>query len=204
MVQVIRDGFSTAIEKVESIEKLVESKEKLVASKDETIAKLVASKDETIANIEKLVASKDVIIAKTSKEVLQAKGLMNVRSIYELFLRHCFDELMKLGFFKSGTKFNASDFVFKIWNSSTPTYTYTAASGSTIPAAAHKTIAFLEKARNCKLDLPSLYKTLSNEIHGSPWCGDSVTVYKSAMTTEEGCIVDYVVGEMSLPFSVVL
>ena len=195
MVQVIRDGFSTAIEEVESKEKLTE---KLVASKDETIAsieKLVASKDETIA-------SRDVIIAKTSKEVLQAKGLMNVRSIYELFLRHCFDELMKLGFFKSGTKFNASDFVFKIWNSSTPTYTYTALSGSTIPAAAHKTIAFLEKARNCKLDLPSLYKTLSNEIHGSPWCGDSVTVYKSEMTTEEGCIVDYFVGEMSLPFSV--
>ena len=184
MVQVIRDGFSTAIEEIEN-------KDKLVASKDETIA----SKDETIA-------SRDVIIAKTSKEVLQAKGLMNVRSIYELFLRHCFDELMKLGFYKPGTKFNVSDVVFKIWNSSTPTYTYTAASGSTIPAAAHKTIAFLEKARNCKLDLPSLYKTLSNEIHGSPWCGDSVTVYKSEMTTEEGCIVDYFVGEMSLPFSV--
>lgn len=134
MVQVIRDGFSTAIEEVETKEKLVESKDETIASKDE------------------IIAGKDVIIAKTSKEVLQAKGLMNVRSIYELFLRHCFDELMKLGFFKSGTKFNATDFVFKIWNSSTPTYTYTAASGPTIPAAAHETIAFLEKARNCKLD----------------------------------------------------
>ena len=45
--------------------------------------RVIASKDETIA-------SRDVIIAKTNKEVLQAKGLMNVRSIYELFLRHCY------------------------------------------------------------------------------------------------------------------
>ena len=111
------------------------------------------------------------------------------------------DELMKLGFYKPGTRFNVSDIVFQIWNS-TPTYTYTAAAGSTIPAAARKTIAFLEKARNCKVDLPSLYVTLSNEIHGWPWCRDSVAVYQSDITTEERCIVEYFVGEMSLPFSV--
>ena len=126
---------------------------------------------------------------------------MNVRSIYELFLRHCFDELMKIGFLKPGTKFNVTDFVFKIWNSNTPTYTYTAAAGSTIPAAARKTLSFLEKARNCNVDLPSLYVTLCREIHGSPWCGDYVAVYQSDMATEEGCIVEYFVGEMSLPFS---
>jgi hypothetical protein len=142
--------------------------------------------------------SKDLIISKTNKEVFQAKGLMNVRSIYELFLRHCFDELMKLGFLKPGTKFNVTEFVSKIWNSNTPTYTYPAAAGSTIPAAACKTITFLEKARNCNVDLPILYVTLCREIHGSPWCGDSVKVYQSDMEKEESCIVEYFVGEMSL------
>ena len=189
----------------------IENREKLLDT-------IIASKHEIVANKDEIIANKDVIIAKSNKEVLQAKGLMNVRSIYELFLRQCFDELIKTGFIKAEEKFNVSALVNKIWARNTPTYSHTTtmataavtavgksksktpvvATAVSIPAAAVKTIAFLKAARNCNCDLPSLYVTLCREIHGSLWNGESVAVYQSDMVMEESCIVQYFVGEMSL------
>eukprot|EP01035_Chromulina_nebulosa_P029942 gene29942-39753_t len=146
----------------ENREKLLDA---IIASKDA----IIASKDAIIVNKDAIITNKDAIIARTHKEVLEAKGLMNVRSIYELFLRQCYDELIKTGFIEAAEKFNVSAFVKNIWARNTPTYSHitttTAAAAVTavgkrksktpvkatagsIPAAAVQTIAFLEAARN--------------------------------------------------------
>ena len=145
---------------------------------------LTQKKEELVARIK----DKDDLIASKDQQLLQVRGLLNTRGIFEHYLWNCFLELQGLGALRADETFVVTNFITKL---SKPTFF--------IPPAATTTIEFFTKVQKCGCgDLVVLYRDLSAVIHGMPWCGPSVKVYTDEMTLEQACVVKFIAKKLKL------
>mmetsp|Transcript_17026 Transcript_17026/g.24638 ORF Transcript_17026/g.24638 Transcript_17026/m.24638 type:complete len:261 (-) Transcript_17026:120-902(-) len=169
----------------------------LKAADDAKVAALEAkreaieAKKEAIDVIKDALDSKNAVIASKEKEILQAKGLMNCRSIFEHFAKQCFDELKPI--LGTNEKFVVSNFLSKI-----------SAVGFNVPIQATKTQALLKNASLCNCSLNGLFNTLCNDIHGSPWNGAYIAFYKGEMDPSQACMMEFIANSMGFDLNAVV
>ena len=48
--------------------------------------------------------------------------------------------------------------------------------------------------------IQSLYVTLCNSVHGAPWHGPSIKIFSKALREEETCLLEFIAGDMCLPY----
>mmetsp|Transcript_17028 Transcript_17028/g.24643 ORF Transcript_17028/g.24643 Transcript_17028/m.24643 type:complete len:268 (-) Transcript_17028:120-923(-) len=165
----------------------LEAKREAIEAKKEAIE----AKKEAIDVIKDALDSKNAVIASKEKEILQAKGLMNCRSIFEHFAKQCFDELKPI--LGTNEKFVVSNFLSKI-----------SAVGFNVPIQATKTQALLKNASLCNCSLNGLFNTLCNDIHGSPWNGAYIAFYKGEMDPSQACMMEFIANSMGFDLNAVV
>jgi hypothetical protein len=166
--------------------------ELLKKDKDKDIELLKKDKDNELA-IEKIISQKEIEIKniqleQKEKELLGAKGLLTARGIFEFYIHQCFDELQKLGLANEREKFKVSHTINKLNKPEIQ--------AKMLPNG--KCRKLLKAADDCNVEIHSVYATLSNDIHGSPWNGPGVRVNSENLPQKEACLLDFVASDLSL------
>jgi hypothetical protein len=146
----------------------------------------IERKNVEIKDLEKTILSKDYELTTARKETLMAKGLMTSRGILEWALKLCYEEL------EPSKKFVATNALKALasYNRTQSISTKTSMSTNSITEKVH--LMFVNCGFNAPDDYTLLYSTLSTDIHGYPWSGESVMVYKSLLDRTHACVIEQI------------
>jgi len=165
-------------------ENLLTAKENLLAEKD----KRISEKDDVIKAKDELLKEKDKRIDEAIQLYLRSKGLMSCRGIFEFYVYRCFGELQKLDLAKSTMTFNVKSVIELLERNK-----------GKLPKEAIFCMRLLNQAEKCGVkNLYDLYAKLSTSIHGDPWDGPSVRVYKSLLDSSDICMIDFIAEDSGL------
>jgi hypothetical protein len=141
----------------------------------------IHDKDQLVKRTEELVFIKD-------RELMEMKGLVSCRGIFEVYMQLVYNELKHLGTLTANETFNMTSLITKI---TAPKFTPL--------EGAYYTKAFLEQLKLCGCDDPLLmHATFCSGIHGAPWSGTAVRMYKSVLPATYVCMVGFMAGTFKL------
>ena len=156
--------------------------EKQLAQKD--LEKDLVQKDLVQKDFEKQLVQKDV--DNMRKELLQAKGLLTARGVYERVAQQAWDEQKDAGNVKGGCN---------VANS--------LAAAAKYPQAGRWSKLLYDVAQKCdaqtdvEMVLRQVWRDLSQQVHGFPWSGPEVKIDTSLSETGT-CIVQMLCRDMGL------
>ena len=165
---------------------IVKEKDGRLQEKDKRLQDIGKEKEKEEKLYHNLLQAKEELIQNKDIMHLQAKGLMTSRGVFECYLQYCFFELT---INQPRRKFNASWVCEQI-------------DAGKFPESAERCPRLLQMKNECSASsLREVYETLSNEIHGAPWSGNSINVKYTKLSKEEFCIVKAVAMEVGLKVS---
>ena len=144
--------------------------------------------DKVIKAKDELLKEKDKRIGEAFQLYLRSKGLMSCRGIFEFYVYRCFGELQKIDLAKSTMTFNVKSVIALLERNK-----------ARLPEEAIFCTRLLNQAKKCGVtDMYDLYAKLSTSIHGDPWDGPSVRVYKSLLESSDACMIDFIAEDSGL------
>ena len=175
LAQKLESGAEKLAEKLESEEKLWESEKKRLAEKLESAEKLRKSEEKLWkSEIEKLEYRLGVV-----------QGTLTGRGVFEFLMRHVHGNERMPG------RFNATNVARLLDNHN---------KNDTKPVNAD-TQKMMEIFKSCDQSAADLYKTLSFEIHGSPWSGPDVKLHLDKLQPSEQCAIKKLVALSRFPYN---
>jgi hypothetical protein len=154
---------------------------KLMDENKELAGKLVISAKDQISLLDKMLAKKET-------EILGIQGLLSCRGIFEFFLNGCCEELKISGDYPKNEhcKFTT---VLKIL----------IRPRLKIPENSLWVRDFLKWKTECKVKDPvKFYAKLCNGIHGAPWFGPSVRIFRDKLLGSEYCMMLKMMGRLGV------
>ena len=183
-------------QKLESEEKKLESEEKRLADKLESEKKRLAEKLESeekrladkLESAEKLRKSEEKLwkseIEKLEYRLGVVQGTLTGRGVFEFLMRHVHGNERMQG------RFNATNVARLLDNHN---------KNDTKPVNTD-TQKMMEIFKSCDQSAADLYKTLSFEIHGSPWSGPDVKLHLNKLQPSEQCAIKKLVALSRFPY----
>ena len=161
-------------------DKIVKDKDSVIHDKMLELARTTNDKEAIIKLNSEVYKEK---LSSITKELLQSKGLMTSRGIFERVLYYVFYDLKK----SDKGRFNAGNTIDMIENKEYDC------------SKSPNCVLIREWCQSCSVDsLRDLYSYLSSEIHGIPWSGESVEIYTRNMPAQYKCFLFEVANYLKL------
>jgi hypothetical protein len=171
---------------VKSNEEAIKSKDEFIKSKDETFTMLVKSNERTIKSMETTMNIMCTAAADKELMLLQTKGLMNLRGMFELLIDICVGENPLDQKLKKANLRTASQKIAHVMSLIGTNYLGSFTKG------------LLTITTELQCDLHAFYGSLSEDIHGQPWHKNSVRIFNKSLKKNDQLLAERIAGMFSV------